>query len=217
MMNYCKTKCLNASLFDQDDIGKSQGKYQAIRFLLEILKVEYTEKRYTFKNSKKWFEEDKLKIGYYFPNLPYLIDGSIKLSESNSIVSYFLDKYNKQEWKGKNEDAYKVDELRFLFTDLQSLGYSSSKGDQDSFKNYLKKLDFVYQFMRLDKKVQLGYFTVADLYSWECITRLKVQWPEYYQKYSDKFERIFLSYILTYCLIDALKFQPLKNEIQIKK
>ncbi|EAS01432.1 glutathione S-transferase, amine-terminal domain protein (macronuclear) [Tetrahymena thermophila SB210] len=193
------------------------GKCQAIRFLLEILKVEYTEKRYTFKNSREWFEEDKLKIGLDFPNLPYFIDGNIKLSESNSIVTYILDKYSKQEWKGKNEDIYKVDELRFLFTDLQSLGYLSSKGDQDAFKNYLKKLDFVYQFIKGESKFLLGYFTIADLYSWECITRLKVQWPEYYQKYSDKFDQLIqnienIPELYSYIQSDrCLKIQPLKK------
>uniref|UniRef100_A0A4X1UTN1 glutathione transferase n=1 Tax=Sus scrofa TaxID=9823 RepID=A0A4X1UTN1_PIG len=37
---------------------------------------------------------DKFKLGLDFPNLPYLIDGAHKLTQSNAILRYIARKHN---------------------------------------------------------------------------------------------------------------------------
>ena len=47
--------------------------------------------------------------GFFAPNLPYLIDGDYKLSESSAIPVYLLNKYGKEDMLGKTvEDKGRV-------------------------------------------------------------------------------------------------------------
>ena len=63
---------------------------QPIRYMLKYAGVDFTDKRYqlgegkTFaemENIKKpWITGDKFKLGLDFPNMPYYLDGDIKVS-----------------------------------------------------------------------------------------------------------------------------------------
>uniref|UniRef100_A0A8C8TNJ3 Glutathione S-transferase n=1 Tax=Peromyscus maniculatus bairdii TaxID=230844 RepID=A0A8C8TNJ3_PERMB len=58
----------------------------------------YEEKRYTMGDApdvdrSQWLNE-KFKLGLDFPNLPYLIDGSHKITQSNAILCYLARKNN---------------------------------------------------------------------------------------------------------------------------
>ena len=76
-----------------------------IRLLLEYLNIDYEEKRYTDPN--EWFEKDKLALDLDFPNLPYLIDGDMKLTESMNIMTYLPTKCKRPELFGKENDKFK--------------------------------------------------------------------------------------------------------------
>nr|XP_010974222.1 glutathione S-transferase Mu 1-like isoform X2 [Camelus dromedarius] len=70
----------------------------AIRLLLEYTGSDYEEKRYTMGDApdydrSHWLNE-KFKLGLDFPNLPYLIDGAHRLTQSNAIVRYIARKHN---------------------------------------------------------------------------------------------------------------------------
>ncbi|MBZ3888664.1 Glutathione S-transferase Mu 1 [Sciurus carolinensis] len=70
----------------------------AIRLLLEYTDSSYEEKRYTMGNApdydrSQWLNE-KFKLGLDFPNLPYLIDGAHKITQSNAILRYIARKHN---------------------------------------------------------------------------------------------------------------------------
>ncbi|KAK7805561.1 hypothetical protein U0070_025886 [Myodes glareolus] len=69
-----------------------------IRLLLEYADSSYEEKRYTMGDApdfdrSQWLNE-KFKLGLDFPNLPYLIDGSHKITQSNAILRYIARKHN---------------------------------------------------------------------------------------------------------------------------
>nr|XP_034355336.1 glutathione S-transferase Mu 2-like isoform X4 [Arvicanthis niloticus] len=75
-----------------------RGLGQAIRLLLEYTDSSYEEKRYTMGDApdydrSQWLSE-KFKLGLDFPNLPYLIDGSYKITQSNAILRYLGRKHN---------------------------------------------------------------------------------------------------------------------------
>nr|XP_048299440.1 glutathione S-transferase Mu 2-like isoform X1 [Myodes glareolus] len=75
-----------------------RGLCHAIRLFLEYTDSSYEEKRYTTGNAadfdrSQWLN-DKFKLGLDFPNLPYLIDGSTKITQSNAILRYLGRKHN---------------------------------------------------------------------------------------------------------------------------
>ncbi|XP_037357374.1 glutathione S-transferase Mu 1-like [Talpa occidentalis] len=75
-----------------------RGLAHAIRMLLEYTDSKYVEKKYSMGDApdydrSQWLNE-KFKLGLDFPNLPYLIDGAQKLTQSNAILRYIARKHN---------------------------------------------------------------------------------------------------------------------------
>ncbi|KAJ6641348.1 Glutathione S-transferase Mu 1, partial [Pseudolycoriella hygida] len=66
-----------------------RGIGNVIKFLLQYLEIDYNEKVYNVNEINEWFDE-KFKLGLDFPNLPYYIDGDVKLSESKVIAKYIV-------------------------------------------------------------------------------------------------------------------------------
>jgi len=83
-----------------------RGLANYIRLLLEYTGEAYEEKRYD--DPSEWFEKDKPKLtseGLPFANLPYYIDGDVKLTQSNAILRYLGDKHH---LSGKDKQKYEV-------------------------------------------------------------------------------------------------------------
>ncbi|KAM4872625.1 glutathione S-transferase Mu 1-like [Thomomys bottae] len=75
-----------------------RGFVHAIRLLLEYTDSSYEEKLYTMGDApdydrSQWLSE-KFKLGLDFPNLPYLIDGAHRITQSNAILRYIARKHN---------------------------------------------------------------------------------------------------------------------------
>ncbi|EHB11683.1 Glutathione S-transferase B [Heterocephalus glaber] len=75
-----------------------RGISHPIRLILEYTNSSYEEKRYTMGGApdydrSQWLNE-KFKLGLDFPNLPYLIDGTHKVTQSNAILRYIARKHN---------------------------------------------------------------------------------------------------------------------------
>ncbi|XP_051021916.1 glutathione S-transferase Mu 2 isoform X2 [Acomys russatus] len=75
-----------------------RGLAHCIRLLLEYTDTSYEEKRYATGDGpdfdrSQWLNE-KFKLGLDFPNLPYLIDGSHKITQSNAILRYLARKHH---------------------------------------------------------------------------------------------------------------------------
>ncbi|XP_004620129.1 glutathione S-transferase Mu 3 [Sorex araneus] len=75
-----------------------RGLAQAIRLLLEFTGTCYEEKQYTCGEApdydKSQWLDVKFKLDLDFPNLPYLMDGNNKLTQSNAIMRYIARKNN---------------------------------------------------------------------------------------------------------------------------
>ncbi|CAB4069505.1 GST [Lepeophtheirus salmonis] len=91
----------------------TRGLAQPIRLLLEHTGEDYEEKKYSlgpaphFDNSS-WLTV-KQSIGLDFPNLPYYINGDVKLTQSNAIIRHIA---RKNDLCGKTEnEKVKVDLL----------------------------------------------------------------------------------------------------------
>jgi glutathione S-transferase len=115
-----------------------RGLGQSIRYVLEYTNTPYEDKKY----DEDWFGEkgDKEKLGLDFPNLPYLLDGPRKISQSQAILRYLGRKYG---LLGRNDDEQtQVDILFGVAGDwgqsVSRLVYDSSK--KEKFKEHLDKL-----------------------------------------------------------------------------
>lgn len=79
---------------------KIRGLASQIRYEMVYLGVDYSEDQYeqgdapTFDRSAWLSVKDTL--GLPFPNLPYFIDGKMKLTETNAIMKYIAAKYGPQ-------------------------------------------------------------------------------------------------------------------------
>lgn len=72
-----------------------RGRGQVLRLLLAYSGLEWEDRVYS--GPEKWFGNgDKVKLGLEFPNLPYLINGDFKLTESVAIMKYIVRKSNKK-------------------------------------------------------------------------------------------------------------------------
>lgn len=70
-----------------------QGVAHSIRLLLKVANADYKDRLYDENEKQIWFDE-KPNIGLDFPNLPYLIDGETKLTQSLAILRYLGRKFN---------------------------------------------------------------------------------------------------------------------------
>ncbi|CAH1782508.1 unnamed protein product [Owenia fusiformis] len=77
---------------------KIRGLAQAVRLLLNYVGEEFEDKMYECGpapdfSRECWYKE-KYTLGLDFPNLPYYIDGDIKITQSNAILRTIARKHN---------------------------------------------------------------------------------------------------------------------------
>ena len=129
---------------------------QPIRMLLGYKNVEFEEKIYPVGDApmfdKAEWNNAKFTLGLDFPNLPYLIDGDVKMSESNAIMRYLARKYNLE--GETEEEKRRIDILESVLNDFRisyiNLTYFSRP--QDFAKNLEKfKEDVQPALDRFDK------------------------------------------------------------------
>ncbi len=77
-----------------------RGLAQVSRLLLAYTGAVWEDHKYA--QREDWFDKDKKELGFSFPNLPYLIDGDFKLTESKAINLYIIRRAGKNEPLGKN-------------------------------------------------------------------------------------------------------------------
>ena len=81
-----------------------RGLAQPIRLLLAYTETEYEDKLLACGRppdfDRSCWEDNKFSFGLDFPNLPYYIDGDIKLTQSNAILRYIA---RKNDMLGKDD------------------------------------------------------------------------------------------------------------------
>ena len=79
---------------------KIRGLAQQIRYQLKYLGVDFDEVHYEQGDAPDFSREEWLSkkdtLGLKFPNLPYFIDGDVKLTETNAIMKYIAHKWNSE-------------------------------------------------------------------------------------------------------------------------
>jgi len=69
-----------------------RGLAQDTRLMLTYLKVDFEDKIYAFGPAPEYSQQawlsEKTTLGLDFPNLPYYIDGDVKITESKAVLKY---------------------------------------------------------------------------------------------------------------------------------
>ena len=102
----------------------TRGRGQTGRLLLHYTQANWVDKKYTSPDA--WFEQDKKNIGFSFPNLPYLVEGNLKITESMGMFRYIINRSDKKELLGKNlQDQGRVDNLTGVYEDVEKVIFFS--------------------------------------------------------------------------------------------
>ncbi|XP_006887246.1 PREDICTED: glutathione S-transferase Mu 1-like [Elephantulus edwardii] len=93
----------------------------AIRLILEYTDSKYEEKKYKLGDAsdhdRSQWQNEKFKVGLDFPNLPYLLDGAHKITQSKAITRYLARKHNL--CGETEEEKIRVDILENQVTDTR--------------------------------------------------------------------------------------------------
>ncbi|XP_049621791.1 glutathione S-transferase Mu 2-like [Suncus etruscus] len=162
-----------------------RGLAHAIRLLLEYTDSKYEEKKYRMGDApdydrSHWLDE-KFKLGLDFPNLPYLIDGPHRITQSNAILRYLA---RKQNLCGKTEEEQihgDILENQIMDTFMQMARMCYSPDFEKLKPDYLKGLpDTVKQYSQfLGKKTWfLGdKLTYVDFLAYDLFDKLRMFEP----------------------------------------
>jgi glutathione S-transferase len=144
-----------------------RGRAQVTRFLIEYLGLSYTDKQYT--SPQEW-GKDKSTLGFDFPNLPYIIDGDFKLTETSALIKYIPLKAKKPELNGKNEyDEIQVQSILGVILDVAKVLGDIAFGPKDGWDKFKSekvaslspKLGLLSKYLG-KKDWLLGYITISD-------------------------------------------------------
>jgi len=99
-----------------------RGLAQPIRLLLEFTGAEWEDKLYACGpppdyDKTCWFGV-KESLGFDFPNLPYLIDGDVKMTQTQAILRYIARKYGLV--GNTDEEQIRVDMVQAEWADFMS-------------------------------------------------------------------------------------------------
>jgi glutathione S-transferase len=105
--------------------------------MLAYCGVDYETKTYIRGASpdfskQDWLQEKK-ELDLDFPNLPYLIDGDFKMTESKSIMKYIASKHDPSLLGSTAEEVAKADMMSRVHDQLNlDLGNGFKKNDMDA-------------------------------------------------------------------------------------
>ena len=141
---------------------KIRGLASQIRYEMVYLGVDFDEHHYEQGDAPdfdrgQWISV-KDSLGLKFPNLPYLLDGDLKLTETNAIMKYIAHKYGSHLLGGDATTIAKVEMVAGVVNDLKGAVtmpcYTGSSAESIT-GNLLEKVRPIVEFMG-DKKFLVG-------------------------------------------------------------
>ena len=166
---------------------KIRGLGQALRLLLTYTGTEFQEVQ--FDNQDKWFKETKFQMGLDFPNLPFLVDGEFKMTESHAIARYIINKSGQTDLLGKNtQDEGKVNAVTGILREINGAvvglcfnpDHESAK--TEVLEKFRPKLNYLKDFVG-DKQWALGYLSLIDFYLAEFLNYFEAFFPSEHKNF----------------------------------
>lgn len=203
---------------------KIRGLAQPIRLLLNYVDADFEDKMYECGdapdyNKDSWLNE-KFNLGLDFPNLPYLIDGDIKITQTNAILSHLARKY-KLDGKTLAEKATSDMMLNVVMdfrNDFVRLCYGKFEEQKNDYIERARTRIESFEKFLGDKKFFAGdEITVCDFHMYEMIDQNLILEPTLLDKapklkaYMKRFEEI--PQIKKYMASDKFMKGPLNNKM----
>jgi glutathione S-transferase len=194
---------------------KIRGLGQPIRFLLAYLGTDYEEKRY--ETMEAWFGGDKFNLGLDFPNVPYWIEGDVRMTEFRAILRHI----SRERGQAKNllpSDSVsqrKLDMLENALTDIWYMLIRTCVAWTDELKemfekNCPQKLEQISKYLE-NKKFLLGdQPTYVDFILYEIIYGFQTFDVKLLQQYPalDTFKKTFEAIPEIAAYIQSPKYIP---------
>ena len=155
---------------------KIRGQISPIKYVLEYLGVPYNAVHYEQTDGPEfskdaWFSV-KFTLGFDFPNLPYLIDGDLKISESNAIYRYIANKYGPEGFYGKDaKEKATIDMIYGVVADIKGAfnPHMYGSGDKNAVIEISKRMEQVSKFLGSKHFIAGDNVTWVDFYIFEQI------------------------------------------------
>nr|XP_022302683.1 glutathione S-transferase Mu 3-like [Crassostrea virginica] len=204
---------------------KIRGLAQPIRLLLNYAGEEFEDVQYEQGDAPEYSREAwfsvKNTLGLAFPNLPYYIDGDIKITQSNSILRYIGEKHGLlgKSAKEKVDCDMMVENAMDFRNGVVRLCYNKDyeKLKDDYFKNVMDKLKQFNAFLG-DKSWFAGEnITICDFPMYELLDQHKLMKPGILDgfpnlvKFVERFES--LPKIKAYMASDKFMSRPVNNKV----
>ena len=158
-----------------------RGRGTMVRLALEYTGAKYSEKRYSFETAPLWFGDHKQSLGIEMPNMPYMIDGEQRFSESNAMMRHIARKFkpellgNGPADEARHDHVYEVlaDFTERLFEFVTDKTFEENRAKNvESINLLLGKLD---TFIGPDSAFIVGdYITLVDLLAHDLFDRLEL-------------------------------------------
>ena len=147
-----------------------KGILEPIRWLAAHLGLEFKE--FNPKSVEEW-GQTKSTLHLDFPNLPYLIDGDFRLTESSAIPVYLIGKTGHKDLLGKNiAEIAQVRQIQGVISDTKQNFIKAAFGSGDKSEalaktlepagSTIQKIEHLSKFLGT-KDFLLGHVTYADL------------------------------------------------------
>ena len=165
------------------------------RLLLAYTNALWEDVHYTAPT--QWFGADKEKLGFDFPNLPYIIDGDVKITETQAICAYIVMRAGEKHRALAGSSVVDMAKVQMVggvvgevIGKMAELLYTDQFEKRDEiFKEKLApKLDLIAKFVG-DKDWAMGYLTVVDFWITEGSYYVEKVFEAEYKKYGF-FQRI---------------------------
>eukprot|EP01115_Flamella_aegyptia_P015161 TRINITY_DN910_c0_g1_i1.p1 TRINITY_DN910_c0_g1~~TRINITY_DN910_c0_g1_i1.p1 ORF type:complete len:220 (-),score=69.16 TRINITY_DN910_c0_g1_i1:31-690(-) len=202
-----------------------RGLGQPIRMLLEYTGTPYEEKRYVQEGAPSFSIKDwtdvKFTLGLDFPNLPYLFDGNLKLTQSSAILRHIGRKHNlcgeTEEEKALVDMAlYEAYDLKEGYVNLvYDPNFASLRGDY--LANVTKPLERFEKFLNGKEWLAGQKLSIADFMLYEMVDEHTILEPTILDKFPNlqNYRKRFaaLPQIAAYMKSDRFIDRPLNNTV----
>ena len=155
-----------------------RGLVSNVKYQLAYCGIEYNMKKYALseesgKYSCPEWKSDKVSLGMDFPNLPYFIDGDVKISETLAIHHYIAQKY-KPELLGASDSVTqaKLQMLNYILYEFkwkQTMPCYTGGTVEEILKIACQKLPAIIKFMGESKFLSGDTPVYQDFYFFEAI------------------------------------------------
>ncbi|GFU01739.1 glutathione S-transferase Mu 1 [Trichonephila clavipes] len=162
-----------------------RGITEPIRYLLRYKKADFDEKRYVV-GQDEW-QKEKFSLGLEFPNLPYYIDGDMKLTQSVAILRYLARKHCLDGKTGEEKRRIALAEQQILDfrANLRKLAFSENyENDKDEFIKDLPKQYQLWEKFLGDRKYIAGdEITYVDFQVYEILDFYRIFHPSTFESF----------------------------------